>query len=811
MAGLKRLLKRITGADRPPIIADIGITREDVEASVAHALTSQTSLPVHAWSVDPLPASVPGCDVCVSGAGARRIRRDLGHFWPALIIVSWRGERRALTTKLIPFLVPPFRFVVANEAGGFFAARPRALAEHAGRRLRDSFVSGARRLADWAGGARGLLWALLINSAKGVRHGADRLLSLCLAVLALVARATPGLVHRALRRLPAGNPAPALTVEPCGVRYREILVSGRTWMRSEVATAALDSETDFVVFRRLGEKADPSSLIELARETGAFVTAPQIAWSGWRRTVVPKHPFRQLQQGEVTQVMAPWSTLLVMRRDLLQQLRVPASVTFGGALLALYWKAAASGLQCLVAGQGRTLTQEPAMELEDAELVARLFLTPSLRALAAAHPRRVRGNVAHSPAHRKEFRGLPRVVVVSPYLPFPLSHGGAVRMYNLCRAMASGIDFILLCFREAGDKVHYDELHEVFRDVRVVDIDQKNPDETVPRQVAEYRHSAMAELVSDLCLSRTVDAVQLEYTQMAEYASHTGGVPVILVEHDLTFTLHEQLAKSRPDPAQQRQYELWHAFERAALQCSSVVWTMSDHDRTIALENGAPRKATHVIPNGVDLRRFQPVRRQTQERTVLFLGSFRHLPNLLAYEALRDGIMPEVWKSLPDVRLHVIAGPHHEVAARNAGKQKLLAPDPRIRIQGFVEDVRPAYRECSVAAIPLPVSAGTNIKLMEAMACGRAVVSTPVGCVGLDLQDEQDLLIRDLGPAFAEALVRLFRDEETRLRLAARGRQLAEERFGWDAIASVALESYRELLEQAPSTSAPRHFYAARS
>ena len=66
----------------------------------------------------------------------------------------------------------------------------------------------------------------------------------------------------------------------------------------------------------------------------------------------------------------------------------------------------------------------------------------------------------------------------------------------------------------------------------------------------------------------------------------------------------------------------------------------------------------------------------------------------------------------------------------NARKSNLLAPDPRIRVNGFVEDVRPAYRECDVAVIPLPVSAGTNIKLMEAMVCGRAVVSTPVGCRG---------------------------------------------------------------------------------
>jgi glycosyltransferase involved in cell wall biosynthesis len=147
------------------------------------------------------------------------------------------------------------------------------------------------------------------------------------------------------------------------------------------------------------------------------------------------------------------------------------------------------------------------------------------------------------------------------------------------------------------------------------------------------------------------------------------------------------------------------------------------------------------------------------------------------------------------VKLNVIAGPQHERSAAAAGRKRLLAPDPRICVRGFVEDVRPAYRDCDLAVIPLPVSAGTNIKLMEAMACGRAVVSTEVGCHGLELRDEADLLIREIGPAFAEAVIRLLQDEETRNGIAARARRTAELRFGWNSIALEALESYAVLMD----------------
>src|ERR1019366_113018 len=165
--------------------------------------------------------------------------------------------------------------------------------------------------------------------------------------------------------------------------------------------------------------------------------------------------------------------------------------------------------------------------------------------------------------------GRPRVLVVSPYLPWPLSHGGAVRIYNLCRSLAGDMDFILACFRENGETVHYRELHEVFREVYIVDANEKRPAPEVPAQVAEYRNSAMADLIRSFCLGRRVDLVQLEYTQMSEYRLQTGAVPVLLVEHDITFTLHRQFAETSGDAKTRQEYERWLTFEREALQCSN--------------------------------------------------------------------------------------------------------------------------------------------------------------------------------------------------------------------------------------------------
>ena len=782
---------------RPRVIAVIGATRTDVERAIRHARGANSNFPIWAYCLEvltegdlPENASPPaGCERFVSGTDALRFREDLKRVWPALSIVAWTGTRTPAALKLGAFFIPPFRILVLNEAGDFFPATPAGIARHVTRRTRDVSVSRARRIVDWGAGLGMWAQSLAWRAGERIRDVFNWAWEVFLAVLATAARWASPHVNSAVM----GSRQPVIQQNrPATV---VVTIPNRRWPRRAVMQAVADSDAEFVVLRRRHEPESAAaiqSLLAVARETNAFAAARQTAHSAWRRRIVAKHPFRRLQPGEVSEVFAPFSSLIVLRRSTLSKLGVPRALTFGGALMILFWKASSAGLRSIAVGHDGTVTDEPAMELEDAELALRLKLSPSLRALGPLRPARFRGNVAWSPAHSWALRGRPRVLVVSPYLPFPLSHGGAVRIHNLCRAMADRVDFVLACFREANERVEYERLHEVFREVYVVDQDEKRPDPAVPGQVAEYRNPALADLIRTLCLEHRVDLVQLEYTQLAEYRDETGAVPVILVEHDITFTLYRQLYEADGKPETRREYDRWLEFEREALQCVNRVWTMSHDDRAEAISYGAAERHAEVIPNGVDLERFEIAPKPGGPPTVLFVGSFRHLPNLLAFEALRESIMPEVWRAVPDAILHVIAGPDHEGAALLAGKKALLERDPRILVEGFVEDVRPAYRSADVVAVPLPLSAGTNIKVMEAMACSRAVVSTTPGCRGLDLLDGRDLIVADAG--LAGAIIELLENEDLRMRLAAEGRRTAERRFGWDAIAEDALSSYAALI-----------------
>jgi glycosyltransferase involved in cell wall biosynthesis len=389
------------------------------------------------------------------------------------------------------------------------------------------------------------------------------------------------------------------------------------------------------------------------------------------------------------------------------------------------------------------------------------------------------------------------VLVVSPFLPYPLSHGGAVRIYNLCRVLADRVDFALIAVRENLEAVNYAKLHEVFREVRIVDIDQTTTVvEDMPDQARQYECPALRSAITDLCRTWQPDVVQFEYTQTAGLADAAEGIPAILVEHDITFSLYRQLAEAEPSPKSRREYQRWFAFENRRLAGFPAVWTVSEADRVLAIESsGRAAERTFAIPNGVDTERFQPCREPEGPIEILYVGSFRHLPNVLAFERLRSAIMPRVWERFPGAVLRVVAGPRHDYFWERFDAQSCgRAPDPRIHIHGFVEDLRPLYAAASVVVVPLEVSAGTNIKVMEAMACGRAIVSTPAGCAGLGLADGSDLLIRSGEAAFAEGVCSLLEGAGLRRTIAARARYTVEARFSWAAIADAAWQSYQHLL-----------------
>ena len=739
--------------------------------------------------------------------------RLLWRRWVALSVAAWTGERRAWLLKLAPFLIPPFRVLLLNEHGDFFSGAPDRVLGHFARRLRDRVHSSWYSLSDHARG----YWKLgsyHVWRSGPVRRVKDQTFGLLLLAAGWLLRLT-GHPHRWIfRHLTGGSPLAVDFEAPSGrstsvAHFRQ---QRAAWDGAAFEEFARSTDARWVLWLSPNERVEIQDLLPLLEDPRAFAASLQTNVRAWKPSLLATAPFRALQPGEATSVLAPLAPAILVDRAKLLALGVPRCGLPAAAWMLLFWKAAAAGWRSYSAGRQRPVGQQPDLPVQEAAVFLQVMHDRGLRRLSPRDPGLVRGNIAFAPALQGKYRptaGRPKVLVVSPFLPYPLSHGGAVRIYNLCRALSGRVDFLLAAMRESHERVDYARLHEVFRQVSVVDRDEHpSRDRRLPGQVRQYESQALRSLIAEMSRRWKPDVLQIEFTHMAAFRDAAPEIPALLVEHDLTFSLYRQLAEQhragvRGRRAAHAEYHRWLAFERRWLAGFDCVWTVSEEDRGAAIQtSGRDPDSTRSVPNGVDLDRFQPWPEPAgAPLEVLYVGSFRHLPNLLGFEKLRTEIMPLLWRRHPAARLRVVAGPEHQrfwkqfAGAGGASRARASSPplDPRIEIHGFVEDLRPFYARAAVAAVPLEVSAGTNIKVMEAMACGRAVVSTPVGCAGLGLEDGRDALIRAGAEDFAEALAGLLSDDQQRRSLAARARLTVEQRFGWQAIAESACQSYLSL------------------
>jgi glycosyltransferase involved in cell wall biosynthesis len=204
-----------------------------------------------------------------------------------------------------------------------------------------------------------------------------------------------------------------------------------------------------------------------------------------------------------------------------------------------------------------------------------------------------------------------------------------------------------------------------------------------------------------------------------------------------------------------------------------------------------------VIENGVDLARFTP-EPERPGRRLLFIGSFRHFPNIEAYQFFTGEVWPLVRERFPDLELTVVCGADPLTYWRAFMDTAEPARDPRIRMLDFVADVRPLYVEANVVIVPTVVSAGTNVKVLEAMAMRRAVVSTTSGSAGLGLLHGHSAWIADTPEAFAAGIATLINDPERRAALAEAAYAHARRQFDWCALG----EKQRDLIRSLPDAKA---------
>lgn len=336
------------------------------------------------------------------------------------------------------------------------------------------------------------------------------------------------------------------------------------------------------------------------------------------------------------------------------------------------------------------------------------------------------------------------------------------------------------------------ELKKIFKEVHLVDLPSWKSAlhclsaavDPKPIQVLYFQDAVMRRRLKEVLAANHFDAVHVQHLRMAPYLAAEKLLPRILDLPD-AFSLYWKRRESVDRGLFQKWFERLEA--RRVLHYEPV---MKEYDLALACspEDVGYLKETHgttnidLLPNGVDLDNFYPRDHDYDSADqLLFTGNMDYAPNVDAVGYFCSEILPLIRKKYPDVRF-VIAGQRPVEAVR-----KLEGPG--IEVTGFIPDLAVKYNEASVVVAPLRFGAGTQNKVLEAMAMGIPVVCSQIGFAGLGVQQGEGVFMQTDPVEFANSVIDLLDSAALRRSTGATGAEVIRNRFGWDAIAK-RLEGY---------------------
>jgi sugar transferase (PEP-CTERM/EpsH1 system associated) len=388
-----------------------------------------------------------------------------------------------------------------------------------------------------------------------------------------------------------------------------------------------------------------------------------------------------------------------------------------------------------------------------------------------------------------------RILWLNANVLLPLDKGGKLRTWHLIRHLARRHHITYLSFIEPGAPPEVVEgMREVCSQVETVTRAEVAKGgaafyadvlrylfDRLPYAVAKYRSSEFARRVRALVDAGPFDLVLCDFLVPAVNLPRTLPCPAVLFTHNVEADIWRRHAEMQSGVTRRMlfraQWRRMLRFERDTLARFGLVLAVSEADRdTFArLYGNGVAGQVFVVKTGVDTGYFSPAREPARPGRLVFTGSMDWLPNEDAMLYFVRDILPRIRQQEPGVTLSIVGRaptPAVQALAREAG----------IDVTGRVDDVRPHVAQAMVYVVPIRIGGGTRLKIFEAMAMGKAVVSTTVGAEGLPVTPGADILIEDPPDRFARAVIDLLRDEVRRTRLERRARELVVNQYDWTAV-----------------------------
>jgi len=388
-----------------------------------------------------------------------------------------------------------------------------------------------------------------------------------------------------------------------------------------------------------------------------------------------------------------------------------------------------------------------------------------------------------------------KILFLANRVPYPPYRGDKLKIYNLARRLKDRHELHLLTFAQTKEDLGYKtELEKIFKEVHFIYLPKwlsalnclAGAWDVRPLQVLYFQSGKLQNQLDSLLEQHKYDAVHVQHLRMSPYLAGRKDIPRILDLPD-AFSLYWERRKMVKRGLLTRIFE--NIEQRRVLKYEKVL-EQYNLSLVCSSEDLAYLEKTHntgnlrLLPNGVDLETFAPRNHEySHNKTILFTGNMDYAPNVDAVIYFTSEILPLIRSKQPDVQF-IIAG------QRPVPKVLALAND-HIVVTGFIKDLAATYNSASVVVAPLRFGAGTQNKVLEAMAMGVPVVCSHIGFGGLGIKSGEGAIMQTEPDAFANSVTELLGSEKLRSQVGTEGMRVIKTRFDWDIISKM-LEGYFE-------------------
>lgn len=398
-----------------------------------------------------------------------------------------------------------------------------------------------------------------------------------------------------------------------------------------------------------------------------------------------------------------------------------------------------------------------------------------------------------------------KILVIASQLPYPFDNGALARLYNLYSRLGQKHQITWVCPIWDGTEGNIAGAEQFVERVIPLPRSEERPLPTrgwrylLLRLVAPFHWERLfvycfgyvsspgmywmiqteerVNLIKRLTGETNFDAIMCEFEGNAELVSPDIRVPKAIMTHNVQSMLYKRRSVYGMTLEDRLFYwpEYWKvkAYERKNYSQYNLGIAVSEEDRK-TIQAHVPGLRVENIPNGVDINFYSPSDAALEPKTIVYVGNYSYPPNEDAALYFCEEILPLIRAKIPDIKVVFVGKNPPAKLSDYAG----------VETTGFVDDIRPHMAKAAAVFVSLRVGGGTRLKILDALAMGKAIVSTSLGAEGIDLRNGEDILIGDTPEEFAGHVAAVIQSLDLRRKLEINGRKVAEQKYDWDILAA---------------------------